>query len=269
MTYQLLDSGNQKKLETFGRYTLIRPALHAVWPKQFPDLWSQADGSFDRQLEENWQGAALPTAWKMTFHSLQLKLTLTDFGHLGLFPEHAQHWPWMKRQLKPSAHILNLFAYSGATTLALARMGHRVCHLDAAEKAVAWAKENAKLNRLGQAPIRWIVDDVLKFVQREMKRQVTYDAIILDPPSFGRGNRGQVFKIERDLYPLLMACRALLSDQASFVLLTAHTPGFTPVLLHELLLRALPAGSISSGEMILQAKKKGKLPSGSFARWEA
>ena len=246
---------------------MVRPALQAVWPKQFPDLWKQASGYFDRQLEKPWQGQALPSDWKISFYSLKLKLTFTDFGHVGLFPEHAEHWKWMKNRLKPSSHILNLFAYSGATTLALAQDGHRVCHLDASEKTVAWAKENARLNQLEKAPIRWIVDDALKFVRREVKRRVTYDAIILDPPSFGRGNRGQVFKIERDLYPLLMECRALLSDQPAFVLLTAHTPGFTPVLLHQLLLRALPGKRVSSGEMVLKATQKGQLPSGSFARW--
>lgn len=268
MTYELLDSGDQKKLETFGAYTLIRPALQAVWPKRFPHLWSQAYGIFDRQAKERWQGKPLPPSWKISFHSLQLKLTLTDFGHLGLFPEHAHHWQWMQKKLPPASRVLNLFAYSGSTTLALAKLGHRVCHLDASEKMVAWAKDNARCNQLEKAPIRWIVDDAHKFLRREVKRKVIYDAIILDPPSFGRGNRGQVFKIEEDLYPLLLLCRSLLSSQAKFVLLTAHTPGFTPVLLQELLARALLPGQIAGGEMVVKAAKSGVLPSGSFAHWE-
>ncbi len=268
MTYALLDSGGEKKLERFGKYTLIRPAPQAVWPPKKASLWEAATGQFERQGDTKWWGETLPPSWEVAFHALKLKLALTDFGHVGLFPEHAYHWKWMESTLKRPAHILHLFAYTGATTLALARCGHRVCHLDASQKTVAWARENAQLSHLEQAPIRWIVDDALRFVRREQKRGVRYDAIVLDPPSFGRGNRGQVFKIEKDLFVLLTLCAAVLAEKAAFVLLTAHTPGFTPIVLKELLARTLPAGKVTAGEMWLEAKEEGLLPSGAFARWQ-
>ncbi len=268
MTYALLDSGDEKKLEMFGAYTLIRPAPQAVWPCKAPALWSSAAGQFQRRDDTKWCGDVLPPSWEVPFHALTLKLALTDFGHVGLFPEHAYHWNWMESVLKRPAHILHLFAYTGATTLALARHGHRVCHVDASQKTVAWARENAQLSTLQQAPIRWIVDDALRFVRREKKRGVRYDAIVLDPPSFGRGNRGQVFKIEKDLFLLLTLCANVLAEKAAFVLLTAHTPGFTPIVLEELLARTLPTGQIAAGEMRLEAKAKGRLPSGAFARWQ-
>ena len=270
MSYALLDSGEKKKLERFGPYTLIRPAQQALWPKKFPSSWLKTCGTFTRQETNQWQGRALPASWTIRFRSLQLQLSLTEFGHLGFFPEHAMHWQWMGSRLRVPSSVLHLFAYSGATTLALTQLGHRVCHLDASEKMVAWARENARLNGLEKAPIRWIVDDVFRFLRREVKRGSSYDALLLDPPSFGRGNRGQVFKIEQDLYPLLQLCSQLLSPQGSFVLLTAHTPGLTPLLLKELLLRSMPQrGAVDCGEMVLKASQGGVLPSGAFARWEA
>jgi 23S rRNA (cytosine1962-C5)-methyltransferase len=170
-----------------------------------------------------------------------------------------------KRQLS----VLNLFAYSGGATLAAARAGCKVCHLDASKGMVSWAKENAALNGLKDAPIRWIIDDVLKFLQRELKRGVRYDGIILDPPSFGRGNQGEVFKIERDLPKILSCCRNVLSDEAAFVILSTHTPGMSPLvmehLIHEMMIGL--KGKIESGEMALHAKEGKALPCGSYARW--
>ena len=261
MTYALLDSGNGEKLEQFGDYRLIRPAPQALWNPQFLPLWQEADGTFKRTA--SWKG--VPKCWTLQYESLHLKLVPTDFGHLGFFPEHALHWKWLGERLKKGAHVLNLFAYSGATTAYLAKKGCSVCHLDAAKGAVDWARENGRLNRLDQAPIRWIVDDVFKFLRRESKRGRQYDALILDPPSFGRGSQGQVFKIERDLLSLLDLCRKVLVQKPLFVLLTCHTPGLTPQVLRQVCSQMFPTLSIDSGEMLLPSKGF-DLPSGSYAR---
>lgn len=261
MTYELLDSGNEEKLERFGDYTLIRPCPQALWKPQTPKLWNGAHATFKRG--KGWKG--LPKEWTVHFNTLQFKIVPTDFGHLGLFPEHAEHWEWMGRHLKPQSEILNLFAYSGAATLFLAQQGHTVCHLDAAKGMIDWARDNAALNSLEKAPIRWIVDDALKFLRREIKRKRKYDALLLDPPSFGRGAQGQVFKIERDLPLLLELCQAVLTPRPSFILLTCHTPGLTPKVLHNLLSQTFPQLAIQSGEMLVQSQSF-PLPSGCFAR---
>ncbi|MCP5504956.1 MAG: class I SAM-dependent methyltransferase [Chlamydiales bacterium] len=261
MTYELIDSGDEQKLERFGDYTLIRPCPQALWKPQAPKLWSSADSTFLRGKQ--WKG--LPKSWTVNYKNLQFKIVPTDFGHVGLFPEHAQHWNWMEKNLNPNAEILNLFAYSGAATLYLAKKGHQVCHLDAAKGMIDWARENAALNKLEKAPIRWIVDDALKFLRREIKRKRKYDALLLDPPSFGRGSQGQVFKIERDLPPLLELCKQVLKTNPSFILLTCHTPGLTPKVLHHLLSQTFPNLSIDSGEMLLPSQNF-SLPSGCFAR---
>lgn len=267
MTYQFLDSGEETKLERFGSHTLIRPAPQAIWPRQHPALWKRASATFDRTQSIKWNSSSLPPFWDVGFSSLQLILSATDFGHVGLFPEHAMHWDWMLQKLSSSSSILHLFAHSGAATLILAKQGHRVCHVDASEKAVTWAKKNAKKNHLEHSSIRWIVDDARKFVKREIKRGSRYDAILLDPPSFGRGNKGQVFKIERDLYSLLCDCTMLLSEKPAFLLLTCHTPGLTPLLIEQLLEYNFRKGKVSSGEMVLKNPQNQILPCGTFARW--
>ncbi len=264
--YHLLDCGDKKKLERFGPYTLIRPAPQALWRVKNRSLWDTADAHFDREGANCWKKKDLPEFWDFNFFSFKFRLKPTDFGHLGLFPEHATHWEWMKSKLKMPSKILNLFAYSGSTTLALAKAGHSVCHVDSAKGMVKWAKENAGLNSLESAPIRFIVDDALKFLKREIRRQVTYDAIILDPPSFGRGSQGQVFKIEEVIVELLELCRSVLSKDPCFILLTTHTPGMSPCILKELLARVMETGYIESGEMTLPSEVI--LPIGTFARWE-
>lgn len=261
MTYELLDSGEMQKLERFGDFTLIRPAPQALWSPQTPKLWKEAHATFQR--EKPWKG--LPKSWNMEYKSLTFKLSPTPFGHVGIFPEHAQHWNWMRTKLKPASEVLNLFAYSGAASLYLAKQGHTVCHLDASKGMVEWARQNATLNELDNAPIRWIVDDTIKFLKREVKRKKRYDALLLDPPSFGRGSQGQIFKIERDLLPLLDLCRAVLKPKPSFVLFTCHTPGFTPEVLGNLMQQTFPKTSIESGEMLIPSKNL-SLPSGTFAR---
>ena len=199
-------------------------------------------------------------------------LAPTDFGHLGIFPEHSMLWAKMGDLIRAQAtppNVLNLFAYSGGATLAAAKAGAKVCHLDASKGMVSWARDNAALSGLQGAPIRWIVDDVLKFLSREKRRGVRYDGIILDPPSFGRGAQGEVFKIERDIHEILASCRELLSDKPLFVFLTTHTPGMTPLVMRYLLEQMMRGkqGNIASGEMIIPAQNGSDLPSGSYAAW--
>ncbi len=263
--YELIDCGGERKLERFGPYTLIRPSPQAIWPPKKPDLWSGHHGEFTRTEGGGWKKKKFPSSWEIQFHSLKLKVAPTDFGHLGLFPEHAHHWEWMKGLLNKPSKVLNLFAYSGAPTLFLAQQGHSLCHVDASKGMVDWAKENRDLNGLEKASIRWIVDDAMKFLRREVRRGNTYDAILLDPPTFGRGSQGQVFKIEKEIVELLQLCRSLASDVFSFILFTAHTPGFTPMIQETLLKDIFEGGKIESGEMSLSDKVS--LPSGTYARW--
>ncbi len=263
MTYQLLDSGDGQKLEKFGDYTLLRPCSQAVWRMQQS---LEADAIFTR--EERWVfHKKLPKSWDVLHGGVAFKITPTDFGHLGLFPEHADLWQWMRPLIKKGSRILNLFAYSGGVTLAAAQEGAEVCHLDASKGMIDWAKENASLNRLGKAPIRWIVDDALKFLKREKKRQSFYDGIILDPPTFGRGSQGEVFKIERDIMPLLELCAELLTQTPLFVIFSCHTPGFTPLAMRHLLGQTMPRGHLEVGEMALYSPNVLSIPSGSFAKW--
>ncbi len=261
--YQLLDSGDGQKLEQFGEFTLLRPCSQAIWK---PSLKLKPDAVFTR--DDKWKFfKKLPKAWTVLQKGVLFKVEPTDFGHLGLFPEHGDLWEWMRSISLKGKRILNLFAYSGGATLAAAQMGAEVCHLDASKGMIDWARENAKLNKLENAPIRWIVDDVLKFLKRELKRESFYDGIILDPPTFGRGSKGEVFKIERDLMPLLELCSELLSKKPLFVILSCHTPGFTPLMLQHLLGQTMPRGHIDVGEMALHSPDTISIPSGSFAKW--
>lgn len=265
--YELIDSGDGLKLERFGSYLLIRPAAQAIWPKKCSDsIWRQADATFTREGGNSWQWKAkAPREWVAEVQGIRFKIAPTDFGHLGVFPEHSLFWD----QMKDVGSVLNLFAYSGGATLAAAKAGAKVCHVDASKGMVAWARENAQLNQLEHASIRWIVDDVLKFMQRELKRGVRYEGIILDPPSFGRGAKGELFKIERDLLEILRLCRQLLSDEAKFVFLTTHTPGMTPLVMHHLMheMMGSGAGQIECGEMVIPSRLGRSLPSGAFAKW--
>jgi 23S rRNA (cytosine1962-C5)-methyltransferase len=200
---------------------------------------------------------------------VKFKISPTDFGHVGVFPEHALLWKWMKGKIVEGSHILNLFAYSGGASIAAAQAGAKVCHLDASKAVVSWARENVALNGLEKAPIRWIVDDVIKFLHREIRRGVKYDGIILDPPSFGRGSKGEVFKIERDLRVVLELCRKLLSEKPLFTILSSHTPGYTPLVMKHLIEQMTEGlkGTAESGEMVIPGPLD--LPSGTYARWHA
>ncbi len=271
MQYELLDSGNLQKLEKFGDYLLVRPCSQAVWKPTAPQsLWESASATFTREEGNRWiYHKKLPKEWTTELAHVRFKIAPTDFGHLGIFPEHSYLWDFMRPHLekRKGAKLLNLFAYSGGASLVAASCGAHVCHLDASKGMVAWARENAALNNLQGAPIRWIIDDVSKFLAREQKRGVRYDAIILDPPSFGRGNQGEIFKIDRDLHNLLSSCTALLSDDPLFLILSTHTPGMTPLVMGHLLGQWMgKEGKIETGEMCIHGKTL-PLPCGSFARW--
>jgi 23S rRNA (cytosine1962-C5)-methyltransferase len=273
--YELLDSGEGRKLERFGPVVLDRPCGQAVWAPDRPELWRAADARFSRKGGLEWRGRErLPEAWTVRINGIRLKLSTTDFGHLGVFPETRSLWDELAAALREDAAgrgeapaFLNLFAYSGAATLAAAAAGARCCHVDAARGMVQWARENAALNGLGEAPVRWIVDDVNKFLQREIRRGRRYEAVLLDPPSFGRGRGGELYKIERDVLDTLEHVGEVLAERPAFVHLTSHTPGFTPVVLENLLRQVLPPGRIQSGEMLLTgAPGVFPVPSGTWAR---
>jgi len=268
--YELIDSGEGQKLERFGAYTLSRPCSQAVWKKSCPHaVWEAADATFTRIDDKRWQTKGkLPDSWTITTSGITFKLSCTDFGHLGIFAEQRPFWDWIRthiQEAKRPISLLNLFAYSGGSTLAAAQAGAEVCHLDASKGMVAWARENAALNSLQNAPIRWIVEDVQKFITREVRRGKKYDALVFDPPTFGRGAQGELFKIEEHIIPLLETLKALLSPKPLFILFSCHTPGFTPLVLKNLLLQQF-GGRVELGEMALENSSY-PIPSGSYARW--
>jgi len=266
MTYSLIDSGFEQKFERFGDFALIRPCPQALWRPLHPDRWKDADATFSREPEKIWRmNRKLPPSWIVEIGDVRFKIALTDFGHLGVFPEHAFLWTAMRPLIRKNMRILNLFAYSGGVSMAAAQEGAQVCHVDAAKGMIDWARENAALNQLEKAPIRWIVDDAIKFMKREIKRKSFYDGIILDPPTFGRGNKGEVFKIERDLLALLELCKELLSDRKRFLILSCHTPLISPLVLQNVVEQVLGKGQLKTGEMTLTPSDGFSIPSGCYA----
>lgn len=272
--YELVDSGEGRKLERFARVLLARPCSQALWRKSLPrSRWEAADASFDREDGNRWRGRTnLPESWTIETAGMKFRLGGTDFGHLGIFPEQRAQWEWIRRTVSRAraerggiVTALNLFAYSGGSTVAAAQGGAEVCHLDASRGMVDWARENAKLNSLGDAKIRWIVDDALKFMRREARRGRRYDAVILDPPTFGRGAGGEIYKIERDLPETLDLAQALLSDKPLFMLFSSHSPGVTPAVAGNLMASRFPSAAVETGEMLLEGKGMA-CPSGVFAR---
>ena len=272
--YELLDSGDGRKLERFGRLVLARPCSQALWRTTRTEReWERADASFDREDGNRWHGRAnLPKEWTIQTAGIRFRLGGTDFGHLGIFPEQRAQWRWIMDVVRDagnaaqrSLRVLNLFAYSGGSTMAAALGGAEVCHLDASTGMVEWARANAALNGLADKPIRWIVDDAHKFMKREQRRGRSYDAIILDPPTFGRGAGGEMYKIERDLKETLALAKALLSERPLFVLFSSHTPGLSPIVASNILSQLFPAARIESGEMLLEGRGL-PCPSGIFCR---
>ena len=287
--YQLLDFGQGRKLERFGPLVLDRvsPAAEGDKPSD-PASWQQSHFRFLRQRGDQGQWVAnqelpaeagslqedgLPAPWVIQHNQFQLELSLTPSGHLGLFPEQVTNWDWLTRQLageKASLKVLNLFAYTGGTTLTAAAAGAEVVHVDGARNTVAWARRNARLCGLQDAPIRWICEDCLKFVQRELRRGNQYDAVIMDPPSYGHGPEGQSWKIERDLGPLLDACAELTSNGRRFMLLTCHSPSYGPAELHALLTDHVFGSCQQGGDaslLTIGSVDGRRLPSGVVARW--
>ena len=272
--YELLDSGAGRKLERFGEFVLARPCSQAMWRPALPAAeWARADASFDREDGNHWHGRAnLPKEWVVETAGIKFRLGGTDFGHLGIFPEQRAQWEWIRRMVRSAVdsrsaapRVLNLFAYSGGSTMAAAQGGAEVCHLDASKGMVEWARENARLNGLAESPIRWIVDDAHKFMRREVRRGRRYDAVVLDPPTFGRGASGEMYKIERDLPETLALVKDLLSEAPLFVLFSSHTPGLSCVVAKNIVGQSFPSAKLDSGEMLLEGRSL-PCPSGIYCR---
>ena len=279
--YQLLDSGYQAKLERFGEYVLHRPSPQAFWrPRLDRAEWARANGRYERSSQGGGQwvdGTSAPDAWTCRVGEFEFELRRTGFGHVGVFTEQIKFWEWLTStcarcasDLGRAPRVLNLFAYTGGSSLAAAAGGAEVTHCDASRGVVQWASENAARNDLGPGTIRWIVDDAVKFLHREARRGNRYDGIVLDPPSFGRGPKGEVFKLEEGAPELLEAVTAVLDPEPAFVLLSAHTPGIGPIALANLLATSLPAEhglTLDHGEMSVTPAGDGLvLPAGTWAR---
>lgn len=276
--YDLLDSGNGQRLERFGPYHMIRPDAEAVWKPALPDKdWAKAEAFFRPSPEENgghWEfRRPLPERWQMNYNGLRFWAQTGGSKQLGIFPEQSSQWDWVEEQIK-TAHrpltVLNLFGYTGLASLAAARAGARVTHLDASKKVVGWAKENQSISGLENRPIRWIVDDAVKFVEREGRRGAGYDGIILDPPKFGRGPKGEVWEFYKLLPNLLEDCRKILSQEPQFVVLTAYAVKASALTLHYALQEVLKdqPGTIQIGEVALREQSAGRLLSTAiYARW--
>jgi len=284
--YELLDAGAGMKKERWGAYTLVRPDPQVIWPQHGqPEgaRWDKWDGFYHRsdQGGGRWEfRRELPADWRLNYASLGLtfKIHPTSFKHTGLFPEQAVNWEWFSAKIKRARatgrpiSVLNLFGYTGAASVAAAAAGASVCHVDAAEGMVKWCRENAALSGLADAPIRTIVDDCLKFVRREQKRGRKYDAIIMDPPTYGRGAGGEMWKLEDSLWELLSECRALLTDAPIFFLINAYTARLSPTVVLNLLSELMHdrGGSLIGGEVGLPIQRDGKvLPCGIYGRWES
>jgi 23S rRNA (cytosine1962-C5)-methyltransferase len=268
--YELLDAGDGRRLERFGARVVDRPAPAATGPRRQPDAWDEADLRFER--ERGWESNGAPVEpWTVDVDGLTLELRPTEAGQVGWFPEHAAQWPWLRGAVadRPGAEVLHLFGYTGATTLVLARAGAPVTHVDASRPAVAWARRNAELSGMTEAPVRWIVDDAGSFLRREARRGRRYTGILLDPPSYGHGGAGRRWELESGIDDLLEACLALAEPRA-FVLLTAHTSGWDERRLAETLERSggRRIGRLDSGELRLDGRSGAVLSLGAFARME-
>jgi len=269
--HSLLDSGDGRKLERFGGYLISRPEPQAIWNKKLPaDQWNKAQAVFIETGKWR-QSSPPPRPWLFKYNELTLELKLTPYKHTGVFPEQAVNWDWISELITKSQRnpiILNLFAYTGAATLAAAAAGASVCHVDSSQPAVKWAKRNQELSNLADKSIRWLVDDCLKFAEREVKRGVKYDGIIMDPPAFGRDPTGKTFRFDRDVPKLLKLCSTLLSPDPLFFLINAYNVGHSPQALKNMLADILPPSRIQCGELHLkQVGNDISLPCSIFARY--
>lgn len=275
--YEVIDTGSGEKLERWGKYLLVRPDPQVIWEseRKHPG-WTKPNGHYHRSSRGGgeWEFFDLPQEWSIHYRNLTFRLKPFSFKHTGLFPEQAVNWDWFSdiianagRQLK----VLNLFAYTGGATLSAAAAGASVTHVDASRGMVTWAKENAAASGLGDAPIRWLVDDCVKFVEREIRRGNTYDGIIMDPPSYGRGPKGEIWKIEESIFPFVQLCTRLLSRDARFFLINSYTTGLQPAVLSYMMnLCITPSfgGHVEAGEIGLSVTENGLiLPCGASGRW--
>lgn len=275
--YELIDSGDGMKLERFGRYVVARPDPRAIWQRRADkSVWDRADATFVRLTSDDgrWDiRTAPPSDWNLRYYDLVFTLKPTSFKHVGIFPEQAANWQWMRNIINGEPlKVLNLFAYTGGATMAALSAGAQVTHVDSAKSTIEWAKANVAASGLSEKPIRWITDDAYKFAFRETKRKNAYDGIILDPPRFGRGPKGEIWKIEDDLPKLLSVCNELLSPNAKFILVNAYTADLSGLVLSHLVhdLMRDKKGTITSGELTIADTTSGRLlPNGIFARWQA
>lgn len=281
--YELIDSGNEEKLERYGKYVLRRPDPQALWNKTLSETeWKNADATFlaDKKVWKK-KTDSMQNEWQISFDDLKFNIKPTAFKHTGVFPEQEPNWQWIKKIIQDSRFmnhdsqiknpkILNLFGYTGGATLAALSAGAEVTHVDGSKSAVGWAKENAELSGLINKPVRWIIDDARKFVMREIKRGGKYDAIIMDPPSFGRGGKGEIWKIESDFIKLLEECSKILSENPLFFLVNGYSAGYSSIAYYNALKPLVEkyGGKFENGELTIQESKFGKLlPCGIFARW--
>ncbi len=278
--YELIDATCGERLERWGDIVLIRPDPQIIWEtKRESPLWERAHARYIRSSSGggHWQiYKAHPNVWQLRYKALSFQVKPMGFKHTGVFPEQAVNWDFVSdkiRQSKRQMNVLNLFAYTGGATLACLHAGAKVCHVDASKGMVQWAKENAALSRLQDRPVRWLVDDCIKFVQKEKRRGKQYDGIIMDPPSYGRGPGGEVWKLEEQLYDLCGLCSSVLSPNARFFILNSYTTGLSPAVMQYLLevtLQKRFGGSVSSDEIGLPVTQTGLvLPCGSTAIWQA
>ena len=274
--YEVLDCGQGMKLERWGRIVLARPDPQTIWPPMAPEEWKHAQAIYHRSEKGggSWEFRTdLPERWTIRHGDLSFYVRPTGFKHTGLFPEQAANWMWMDglcrgagRQLK----VLNLFGYTGGATVALATAGAHVTHVDASKGMVQWARENTQLNHLPETSFRFLVEDAKRFVQREIRRGHTYDGLLMDPPSYGRGPSGEVWKLESELYDLVDVCSQVLSDDAVFFLINSYTTGFQASVLSNLLerlVRSRLGGTVDAQELCLPVTSGGVLPCGASGRW--
>ena len=276
--YEVIDTSNGEKLERWGDYILLRPDPQVIWDTPKTDKkWKQLNGHYHRSNKGGgeWEFFDLPEQWTIQYKELTFNLKPFSFKHTGLFPEQATNWDWFGDKIRKAnrpINVLNLFAYTGGATCAAAKTGASVTHVDASKGMVTWAKENAVSSGLEDAPIRWIVDDCVKFVEREIRRGRKYDGIIMDPPSYGRGPKGEIWKIEEKIYPFIELCSQVLSDAPLFFLVNSYTTGLQPAVLSYMMNTVLVkqyGGHVNADEIGLPVKANGLvLPCGASGRWE-
>src|SRR3989344_1025093 len=269
--YELLDSGDNMKLERYGEIVLGRPETQALWKRQKPELWETAHATFAfKDKKGSWQiHKEVPELWTVVRAGLPLIARLTGFKHTGIFPEQTPNWEWLEKKTRPEMKVLNLFGYTGAATIVAARCGAFVTHVDASKQSLDWAHENAKLSEIGEDKIRWILDDALTFAKREVRRETKYDGIILDPPAFGRGAKGEVWKIEEDFQTLLVSLKELLSEKSgSFFLLNGYAAGYAPRSFAQAVESVFGEVNGEAGELhIKESASERVIPSGIYVRF--